>query len=132
MAGRQGLEPRYADPESAVLPLDDLPRAHSQYNKHSSCSEDARAKEGTRARVSFLFLECVVVRIHYWYGQDSRDREASITFAIDVGGTGIKGILLDDRGKPMSERIRLETPQPATPEKVLAVMDRYLGKAERL
>jgi hypothetical protein len=26
MAGRQGFEPRYADPESAVLPLDDLPR----------------------------------------------------------------------------------------------------------
>jgi hypothetical protein len=26
LAGRQGLEPRYADPESAVLPLDDLPR----------------------------------------------------------------------------------------------------------
>jgi hypothetical protein len=25
VAGRQGLEPRYADPESAVLPLDDLP-----------------------------------------------------------------------------------------------------------
>ena len=24
-AGRQGLEPRYADPESAVLPYDDLP-----------------------------------------------------------------------------------------------------------
>jgi hypothetical protein len=29
MAGRQGLEPRYADPESAVLPLDDLPRIPS-------------------------------------------------------------------------------------------------------
>ena len=29
MAGRQGLEPRYADPESAVLPLDDLPRAQT-------------------------------------------------------------------------------------------------------
>ena len=25
MAGRQGLEPRYAAPEAAVLPLDDLP-----------------------------------------------------------------------------------------------------------
>jgi hypothetical protein len=25
LAGRQGLEPRYADPESAVFPLDDLP-----------------------------------------------------------------------------------------------------------
>src|ERR1700690_1211583 len=31
LAGRQGLEPRYADPESAVLPLDDLPakRVHT-------------------------------------------------------------------------------------------------------
>jgi polyphosphate glucokinase len=52
-----------------------------------------------------------------------------ITFAIDVGGTGIKGILLDDRGKPISERIRLETPQPATPEKVIAALD---GIAEKL
>ena len=25
MAGTQGFEPRYADPESAVLPLDDVP-----------------------------------------------------------------------------------------------------------
>src|SRR6267154_490591 len=25
LAGRQGFEPRYADPESAVLPLNDLP-----------------------------------------------------------------------------------------------------------
>jgi hypothetical protein len=25
ITGRQGFEPRYADPESAVLPLDDLP-----------------------------------------------------------------------------------------------------------
>jgi len=53
----------------------------------------------------------------------------AITFAIDVGGTGIKGILLDDRGKPTSERIRIETPQPATPENMLAVMD---GIAEKL
>lgn len=49
--------------------------------------------------------------------------KAMTTLAIDVGGTGIKGILLDERGKPISERIRLETPQPATPDKVLAVMD---------
>lgn len=55
--------------------------------------------------------------------------KAPITFAIDVGGTGIKGILLDERGKPMSDRIRLETPQPATPEKVIAVLD---GIAEKL
>src|SRR5712671_2623733 len=33
MAGRQGLEPRYADPESAVLPLDDLPDSVSFYHR---------------------------------------------------------------------------------------------------
>ena len=31
MAGRQGLEPRYAEPESAVLPLDDLPVGNSYF-----------------------------------------------------------------------------------------------------
>ena len=33
MAGRQGFEPRYADPETAVLPLDDLP-VPLHYSKH--------------------------------------------------------------------------------------------------
>jgi hypothetical protein len=34
LAGRQGLEPRYAAPEAAVLPLDDLPMGiQPQYNK---------------------------------------------------------------------------------------------------
>lgn len=28
LAGRLGLEPRYADSESAVLPLDDLPNTY--------------------------------------------------------------------------------------------------------
>jgi hypothetical protein len=28
VAGTQGFEPRYADPESAVLPLDDVPVAN--------------------------------------------------------------------------------------------------------
>jgi polyphosphate glucokinase len=46
-----------------------------------------------------------------------------ITFAIDVGGTGVKGILLDDRGKPISERMRVDTPHPATPESILAILD---------
>jgi len=49
--------------------------------------------------------------------------KAPITFAIDVGGTGVKGLLLDERGKPVSERIRVETPQPATPEKILEVLN---------
>jgi polyphosphate glucokinase len=39
------------------------------------------------------------------------------TLGIDVGGSGIKGAIVDtDAGKLVSERIRIPTPQPATPE----------------
>lgn len=57
------------------------------------------------------------------------------TLAIDVGGTGIKGLLLDPRGKPISEREREPTPQPATPDAMLSVMDtimKRLGKFDRV
>lgn len=40
-----------------------------------------------------------------------------IVLGIDVGGSGIKGALVNTRtGELMSDRIRFETPQPATPE----------------
>jgi polyphosphate glucokinase len=45
-----------------------------------------------------------------------------ITLSIDIGGTGIKAMLLDRRGRPVSEREREKTPQPATPRRVLAVI----------
>ena len=54
----------------------------------------------------------------------------AITLALDVGGTGIKGCLLNQQGKPISERLRYETPRPATPEAVLAIMDEIVGKLE--
>ncbi len=57
-----------------------------------------------------------------------------ITLAIDVGGTGIKGCLLDERGKPISERERLETPHPATPVAMLKIIDiivKQLGPFDR-
>ncbi len=45
------------------------------------------------------------------------------TLSIDIGGTGIKAITLDLEGQPLTERTRLETPSPATPDAVLAVID---------
>lgn len=53
----------------------------------------------------------------------AQQTEAPITLAVDVGGTGIKTILLDAKGKPISDRTRLETPQPATPEAILQTLD---------
>lgn len=42
-----------------------------------------------------------------------------LTLCIDVGGTGIKGNVFTETGEAKGERIRLETPRPATPEAVL-------------
>lgn len=40
---------------------------------------------------------------------------------IDIGGSGIKGALVDiEKGQLLSERRRLETPRPATPAEVIA------------
>ena len=44
------------------------------------------------------------------------------TLAIDIGGTGTKAMLLGPDGAPISERARVETPRPATPEAVLAAL----------
>lgn len=45
------------------------------------------------------------------------------TLCIDVGGTGIKAITLDSKGKVVHDRVRIETPQPAIPTACLAVIE---------
>ena len=42
-----------------------------------------------------------------------------LTLSVDIGGSGIKVIVLDEGGNPISDRSRLKTPQPATPEAVI-------------
>ncbi len=44
------------------------------------------------------------------------------TLAIDIGGTGVKALVLDANGKTLTERIRIETPKPATPAAVLGAI----------
>ena len=42
---------------------------------------------------------------------------------VDIGGSGIKGAIVDTvKGELVSERHRIETPQPATPEAVAAAL----------
>ncbi len=46
-----------------------------------------------------------------------------ITLGIDIGGSGIKGALVDtEKGKMVTERLRIPTPQPARPEVVMDVL----------
>jgi polyphosphate glucokinase len=44
------------------------------------------------------------------------------TLAIDVGGSGIKAIVLDPTGQPLNERTRVETPYPCPPELFLSLV----------
>jgi polyphosphate glucokinase len=37
------------------------------------------------------------------------------TLAIDIGGTGLKALVLDAEGHALTDRVRVETPRPATP-----------------
>jgi len=62
-------------------------------------------------------------------------RQETITLAIDVGGTGVKVMLLDESGKPITDRVRADTPNPATPNNVLKVIDSLvenLGEFDRV
>ncbi len=57
------------------------------------------------------------------------------TLCIDVGGTGIKGNIYDAAGAPLAERVRIDTPRPATPDDVVATMlevARRLGECDRV
>lgn len=50
-------------------------------------------------------------------------------FGIDIGGTGIKGGLVDlDSGTLVGERIRIPTPRPATPQAVADVVTEILDR----
>ena len=61
-----------------------------------------------------------------------REAESSLhTLCIDIGGTGIKMIVLDPEGNPLNERARELTPKPATPEAMLEVMRGMLPKQPR-
>jgi polyphosphate glucokinase len=57
-------------------------------------------------------------------------------FGIDVGGSGVKGGIVDlDTGLLIGERFKLETPQPATPEavsKTVAAVVREFGWTEKI
>lgn len=53
-------------------------------------------------------------------------RDTLRTLAVDIGGTGLKALVLDPKGKPLTERVRVETPRPATTRAVLGALDKIV------
>ncbi len=55
--------------------------------------------------------------------------ESKNILGIDVGATGIKAAIVDlEKGELLSERIKLATPKPATPDAVAAVISELVKK----
>jgi polyphosphate glucokinase len=51
-----------------------------------------------------------------------------ITLSIDIGGSGIKAMLLNPRGKPIGTRERIETPAVPTPLAVLRALENLCAR----
>lgn len=47
--------------------------------------------------------------------------------AVDVGGSGLKAAVLDAEGNMLTERVRVKTPFPCTPEVLLAEITKLVG-----
>jgi polyphosphate glucokinase len=50
------------------------------------------------------------------------------TLCIDIGGTGIKTIVVDAKGKPVTGRLRVDTPRPATPNALVKAITGLASK----
>ena len=46
----------------------------------------------------------------------------SATLAIDIGGSGLKALVLDGAGEPLGERVRIDTPVGAAPDAIVALL----------
>lgn len=44
------------------------------------------------------------------------------TLAIDIGGSGLKAMVLDPQGAPLCDRARVDTPVGATPDEIVATL----------
>lgn len=53
----------------------------------------------------------------------SSPSQGPITLTVDIGGTGIKIMLLDATGQPLTERLRALTPADPTPQRVIHVIE---------
>ncbi|NER52837.1 MAG: ROK family protein [Symploca sp. SIO1A3] len=45
--------------------------------------------------------------------------ETSPTLSVDIGGSGVKAMVLDEAGNPLTERSRVTTPQPPKPDAII-------------
>ncbi|CAH0247150.1 MULTISPECIES: polyphosphate--glucose phosphotransferase [unclassified Arthrobacter] len=61
--------------------------------------------------------------------KDEKSKKNAPLIGIDIGGTGIKGGIVDlKKGKLIGDRVRFPTPQPSTPESVAEVVAQVVAE----
>jgi polyphosphate glucokinase len=58
-------------------------------------------------------------------------RSGPITLAIDIGGSGLKALTLDATGKALTDRIRIPTPYPLPPKRLIAQLVELVRPIEK-
>src|SRR5689334_4851554 len=53
------------------------------------------------------------------------------TLVIDIGGTGIKALVVNENGEPVGDRVRVPTPKRSTPQPMMRIIQRLAKKAGR-
>jgi polyphosphate glucokinase len=52
----------------------------------------------------------------------TEENKASRTLTVDIGGSGVKAMVLDEGGNSLTKRSRVETPQPPKPDAIIEVI----------
>jgi polyphosphate glucokinase len=73
--------------------------------------------------VQFLLMTTPTAKATSFAQGSSAKSSNLITMCVDIGGSGLKSMLLDATGKPVSERERVVTPAVPTPDLVLGALD---------
>lgn len=85
-----------------------------------------RVHSGLRA-LQFLLMTAQSSKAAKHSAAKSTAAKPPVTLCIDIGGSGLKAMLLDANGKAVSERERVPTPAEPIPEYVLAGLDELCG-----
>ena len=57
--------------------------------------------------------------------------EHPFTLAVDIGGTGLKASVLDANGAMVADRVKIPTPYPLPPDKLVATLVKLVAAAAR-
>jgi polyphosphate glucokinase len=60
-----------------------------------------------------------------------RARSGPATLAIDIGGSHVKASVLDDRGRMLHERLRVETPRKVSPQALVTLIANLVSSLPR-